>query len=51
MPYTFNGCGTRFYGSRDKGEDGSYVCTEWITFVYIPLIPIRSLRVLPTNAQ
>jgi hypothetical protein len=49
MPYTFNGCGTRFYGNRDKGEDGSYVCTEWITFVYIPLIPIRSFRVLPTN--
>jgi hypothetical protein len=49
MPYTFNGCGTRFYGKRDKGEDGSYVVTEWIAFVYIPLIPIRSLRVLPVG--
>jgi hypothetical protein len=49
MPYTFNGCGTKFYGSRDKGTDGSYVCTEWITFVYIPLIPLRSLRVLPVG--
>lgn len=49
MPYTFNGCGTRFYGNRDKGEDGSHVVTEWITFVYIPLIPIRSLRVLPVG--
>lgn len=47
MPYTLNGCGTRLYGRRDVGEDGSYVTTEWITFVYIPLIPIRSQRILP----
>ena len=49
MPYTFNGCGTTYYGKRDVGPDGSYVCTEWITFVYLPLIPVRSLRVLPTK--
>jgi hypothetical protein len=47
MPGSFNGCGTRFYGNREIGEDGSYVTTEWITFVYIPLIPIRSFRILP----
>jgi hypothetical protein len=47
MPFTFNGCGTRYYGSRDTGPDGSFVTTEWITFVYLPLFPIRSMRVLP----
>lgn len=47
MPFTFNGCGTRYYGNRDTGPDGSYVTTEWITFVYLPLFPIRSMRVLP----
>lgn len=47
MPYTFNGCGTRLYGRRDVGEDGSYITTEWITFAYVPLIPIRSRRILP----
>jgi hypothetical protein len=30
MPYTFNGCGTRFYGHQDRADDGSYVTTEWI---------------------
>jgi hypothetical protein len=49
MPYTFNGCGTRYYGNQDKGEDGSYVTTEWVTFVYVPLIPLRSFRVLPVG--
>jgi hypothetical protein len=49
MPYTFNGCGTRFYGQQDRAADGSYVTTEWITLVYVPLIPIRSFRVLPVG--
>ena len=45
MPYTLNGIGTRYYGKRDFHADGSYITTEWVTFVYIPLIPFRSLRV------
>jgi hypothetical protein len=49
MPYTFNGCGTSYYGQRDRAEDGSYITTEWVTFVYIPLLPIRSYRVLPVG--
>jgi hypothetical protein len=49
MPYSLNGCGTRFYGQRDHGADGSYVTTEWITLVFVPLIPIRSFRVLPVG--
>ena len=49
MPYTLNGCGTRYYGKRDEGPDGSFVVTEWITLVWVPLIPIRSLRVLPSG--
>jgi len=49
MPYTFNGCGTRYYGERERAEDGSYITTEWITFVYVPLLPIRSYRVLPVG--
>src|SRR5580704_19504675 len=49
MPFTFNGCGTRFYGERERAEDGSYITTEWITFIYVPLLPIRSYRVLPVG--
>jgi hypothetical protein len=46
MPYTLNGIGTRYYGKRDFRADGSYITTEWVTFIYIPLIPFRSLRVM-----
>lgn len=49
MPFTMRGCGTKFYGKRDNGPDGSYVTTEWITLVYLPLIPLRSFRVRPTG--
>ena len=49
MPYTLNGCGTKYYGRRDLKADGSYITTEWIVFVYIPLIPIGSFRVQPTG--
>ena len=44
MAYTFNGIGTAFYGQRDFRPDGSYVTTEWIVFLCIPLLPIRSMR-------
>jgi hypothetical protein len=44
-PFTLNGFGTTFYGMRDFRADGSHVTTEWIVLAYIPLIPVRSLRV------
>jgi hypothetical protein len=49
MPYTFSGCGTRYYGQRERGEDGSYVTTEWVTLVYVPILPFRSYRVVPVG--
>jgi hypothetical protein len=49
MPFTYNGCGTKFYGQRDKEPDGSYITTEWIVLVYVPLIPLRSFRIKPTG--
>lgn len=51
MAYSLNGIGTTFYGERDFRSDYSYVTTEWIVFLYIPLIPIRSLRVIPTATR
>jgi hypothetical protein len=46
MPYMFRGImGTDFCGQRDFREDGSYLTTEWIICI-LPVIPIRSLRVL-----
>jgi hypothetical protein len=46
MAYTFNGIGTTFYGSADRRADGSYVTTEWFVLFYLPVIPIRSVRVV-----
>lgn len=46
MAFTLNGIGTTFYGQRDFRDDGSYLTTEWFVFLYVPLIPIRSLRVV-----
>ena len=45
MAYSFNGFGTTFYGQRDFREDGSYITTEWVVIMMIPIIPLRSLRV------
>jgi len=44
-PYSLNGFGTTFYGKREFRKNGSFITTEWIVLAYIPLIPIRSLRV------
>jgi hypothetical protein len=49
MPFTLKGCGTKYNGRRDFNKDGSFVTTEWIVFIYIPLIPIGSFRVSPTG--
>ena len=47
MPSSWNGTGTMYYGHRDLAPDGSDVTTEWITFAWIPLIPLRSYRAQP----
>lgn len=49
MPYAFNGVGTTYYGNRDPEPDGSYITTEWLVVGYVPLLPLRSFRVLLTE--
>lgn len=41
------GFGSAFVGQRDFWRDGSYVTTEWIVGFFVPLVPLRSLRVKP----
>lgn len=43
---TFNGIGTKLYGSTDFESDGSYVTTKWFVIVYLPIFPLESLRVI-----
>jgi hypothetical protein len=45
MPFTFKGCGTKYYGEADRRRDQSFVTTEWIVVAYAPLIPLRTLRI------
>ncbi len=45
MTQTTNGFGTKFYGQRDFGHNGSYITTEWIVLALIPIFPLRSFRV------
>ena len=44
MASNINGIGTTFYGERDYWPDGSYITTEWVIFLQIPLFPLRSFR-------
>lgn len=45
MPAYILGIGSTFYGKRDFRTDGSYITTEWLIVVGVPLIPLRSFRV------
>lgn len=44
MPISVNGTGTRFYGERTDEKHGT-VTTQWFTIYFVPLIPIRSMRI------
>jgi len=46
---SFNGTGTRIYGKRDFLTDGSFVTTKWVTFLWVPLFPLSSIRVRPRS--
>jgi hypothetical protein len=40
-----NGFGTSYYGKRDFRSDGSWLTTKWFVIFWIPIFPIRSLRI------
>lgn len=44
MALSVNGFGTSFYGESEYLPDGSFVTTEWVCAVFIPLVPLKSLR-------
>ncbi len=46
MPTSINGFGTAYYGERDFHADGSYITTEWTILGHIPILPLRSHRLL-----
>lgn len=46
MPLSFNGIGTKYYGHAEESDSGSYTATEWFIFLWLPIFPLRSWRVL-----
>ena len=50
MPRSINGIGTRFYGGSDPRPDHSVITTEWFAVFFIPIIPLRSFRVIRETA-
>ena len=40
-----NGVGTTIYGKRDFLSDESFVTTKWVIFLYVPLLPLCSMRI------
>jgi hypothetical protein len=48
---TYHGFGTIYYGKRDFGVDGSYVTTLWIVVAYVPVVPVRSVRMRDTGGS
>ena len=50
MPATYHGFGTKFYGEADKRPDGTYITTEWLVAGYVPIVPLRSLRLIRDKA-
>ena len=47
--FSFNGFGTTLYGKRGFKKDGSYFTTEFIAAAYLPLFPLRTIRIRPTT--
>jgi len=45
LAQTLNGIGTKLYGKRNFRPDGSFVATLWVVLFWIPLIPLKSVRV------
>jgi hypothetical protein len=45
MPWSIYGFGTEYFGQRELQRDGSYVTTEFLTALGIPLVPLGSQRV------
>lgn len=45
MAFSVAGMGTKNFGRRLL-PDGSFVTTEWFVLAFVPVIPVRSWRVL-----
>lgn len=49
MARTLNGFGSAYYGRRPL-PDGSYITTKWFVFLFVPIFPVGSERVIEASA-
>jgi hypothetical protein len=49
VAFTLNGIGTRYQGHRWL-PDGTYITTKWFVVVWVPVIPLGSVRVLQASS-
>jgi hypothetical protein len=47
LPGIVHGVGFRLYGQRNFRPDRSYLTTEFFCILYLPIYPIRTMRVIP----
>ncbi len=48
----YHGVGLQLYGhSAEDIESGSYVGTQWLTFVWLPIIPLARYRLVPADSD
>jgi hypothetical protein len=43
-PLTVDGVGTKFFGQTPNSS--GYISTKWLVVVFLPIIPVRSYRVI-----
>ncbi len=49
---SINGIGTTLYGKREVDQkDNSYITTEWFIFLFVPIFPIASYRVIKGKTE
>jgi len=46
MATSFRGFGTKYYGEADLRADGSFVTTEFLILLHLPVAPLRSYRLV-----
>jgi hypothetical protein len=44
--WTINGVGTKLCGKKNIANDSSYQATKWFVVFYMPIIPLKTYRVL-----
>jgi hypothetical protein len=43
---TINGIGTKLYGKKKIATDGSFQTIKWFVFLHLPIIPLKTYRVI-----